>query len=94
MLAICYMNSKCLSLIETTGEQKDLFNIYTSNKKEKNIFLFIENPLNSIRPIEGDRFSFLILESLKTVASFYGEQVIVLQYLTHVSNTVKNFRLF
>jgi len=44
--------------------------------------------LNSIRPIEGDRFSFLILESLKSVATFYGEQVIVLQYLTHVSNMV------
>lgn len=44
--------------------------------------------MNSSRAIEGDRFAFLILESLKTVAEYYGEQVIVLQYLTHVSNTV------
>ena len=47
-----------------------------------------ENPLNSIRPLEGDRFGFLLLESLKAVSSLYGEQVIVLQYITQVSNTV------
>ena len=50
--------------------------------------MFIENFLNSIRPIEGDRFAYLILESLKAVACLYGEQVIVLQYFPHISNTV------
>jgi len=30
----------------------------------------------------------LILESLKAVACIYGEQVVVLQYFTHISNTV------
>ena len=47
-----------------------------------------ENPINSIRAIEGDRFASLILESLKSVACNYGEQVIVLQYFTQVANTV------
>ncbi|CAF0855447.1 unnamed protein product [Brachionus calyciflorus] len=65
MLAICYMNSKCLVLVENS-----------------------DNPLNSCRALEGDRFAYLILESLKTVAMFYGEQVIVVQYLPYVSNTV------
>lgn len=44
--------------------------------------------MNSIRPIEGDLFALLILESLKAVSILYGEQVIVLQFLPHVSNTV------
>ena len=52
------------------------------------VFCHLENPLNSIRPIEGDRFASLILQSLKTVAELFGEQVIVLQYFTNVSNTV------
>jgi hypothetical protein len=65
MLAICYMNSKCLSLITTN-----------------------DNPLNSIRPIEGDNFAFLILESLKVVTQVYGEQIIILQYFAHVSNII------
>lgn len=46
------------------------------------------NPLNSIWPIEGDRFADLILQSLKTIVVSYGEQVIVLQYFIHVSNTI------
>lgn len=65
MLAICYMNQKCLARIENC-----------------------DNPLNSCYPIEGDRFANLIIASLKTVAMFYGEQVIVSQYLLYVSNTV------
>ena len=40
------------------------------------------------RLIEGDRFAALILDALKLVAQHYGEQVIVLHYFTHVSNTV------
>jgi len=66
MLAICYMNMKCL------------------NKMDES------NPLNSVRPIEGDRFASLILESLKYVAVLYSDQVIVLQYLTHVSNSISS----
>ena len=71
----------CNDLIKMLGicymNNKSLFPIENSN-----------NPLNSIRPIEGDRYANMILEALKTVAMYYGEQVIVLQYLTHVSNTV------
>ena len=39
-------------------------------------------------PIEGDRFADLILQSLQTIAGTYGDQVIVLQYFIHVSNTI------
>lgn len=70
MLAICYMNQKCLVEVENS-----------------------DNPLNSCHPIEGDRFADLIIASLKTVAMFYGEQVIVIQYLPYVSNTVNFFSI-
>jgi len=46
------------------------------------------NPLNSVWPVEGDRFAKLILKSLKNVVKKYGEQLIVLQYFHHVANTI------
>ncbi len=48
----------------------------------------LHNPLQSIWPVEGDRFASLILESLKNIVKTYGEQVIVVQYFNHVSNTI------
>ncbi len=47
-----------------------------------------KNPLNSVWPIEGDRFARLILRSLKNVVKKYGEQLIVVQYFHHVANTI------
>jgi hypothetical protein len=42
-----------------------------------------------LKAIEGDKFAYQILESLKEVSSLYGEHLIVIQYFANVSNTVR-----
>ena len=51
-------------------------------------FLWLDNPLKSLKSVEGDRYAFGILEALKEVAVVFGEQVIVLQYFANITKAV------
>jgi WD repeat-containing protein 81 len=52
-----------------------------------------DNPLDSLKPVLGDKYAINLLESLKHVVYLYGEQIILLQYFTYVTNAVQTCSL-